>query len=234
MAKMMHPAAMLRKDHRTVKGLFRRFERTRGAERQRVAQEIIENLSVHATIEEMLVYPLLRMRDKRMNDDVLEALEEHHVAKMTLLELDKMRVSDERYAAKMMVLREAVEMHIAEEESMLLPRLEALLDDEEAEAITAEAMQMKNKVPNHPHPMAPDTPPGNVVAGPLAKVLDGAKDILRRVTNPAKAQGHKRVVRAAKADVKAGKRMAGMRQQRATRAAAKRGTRTTSKKRSAA
>jgi hypothetical protein len=153
-------------------------------------------------MEEMLVYPLLRMRDKRLDDDVLEALEEHHVAKATLAELDKMKVSDERYEAKMTVLREAIEHHIEEEEENLLPRLEKMLEPEEAEALAAEMVAGKMAAPDHPHPMAPDTPPGNVITGALAKILDTGKDVVRKVTSPAKAQGHRRQVRRGRAEAK--------------------------------
>lgn len=178
-----------------MKGLFRRFERSNDArEKQKLGEEIIEELSVHALLEEELVYPALRQIDKRMNGVVLEALEEHHVAKLTLLELDKMKVEDERYDAKMKVLREAIEMHIEEEEKDLLPRLGQILSEEQDEALAQALVAMKEAAPDHPHPMAPDTPPGNMVSAVLAKVLDLGKDLARNLTNRAKAAGHRRVV----------------------------------------
>jgi hypothetical protein len=33
--------------------------------------------------------------------------------------------------------------------------------------------------PTHPHPHAPSTPPGNVVAGAAASIVDKARDALR-------------------------------------------------------
>jgi hypothetical protein len=201
----MNALQLIKQDHRTVKGLFRKFERATGAEQQKIGQEIIEELSIHATLEEQLLYPALRERDPRTDDKVLEALEEHHLAKMTLAELDKMKVDDERYEAKMMVLRESVEHHIEEEESELLPKLERLLDPEILDAMGQEMLAMKDAVPNYPHPMAPDTPPGNLVGGVLAKLLDAGKDVVRKVTSRDKAAGHKRV----KARAAANKKRAG-------------------------
>src|SRR5262245_31657397 len=126
----MHPVQLIKRDHRTVKGLFRKFEKTdRRAERQKLGQEIIEELSIHAAIEEQLVYPALRARDQRLDDSVLDALEEHHAVKLVLAELDNMTTEDERYAAKMHVVQEAVEMHIEEEEKKLLPRFGVIFDD---------------------------------------------------------------------------------------------------------
>ena len=57
----MDPIRLIKEDHRTVEDLFRRFENAdRRGEKQKLGQEIIEELSVHAVIEEQLIYPLLR------------------------------------------------------------------------------------------------------------------------------------------------------------------------------
>ena len=205
----MDPVTLLKRDHRTVKALFRKFEKaTRRSERQKLGEEIIEELSVHAALEEQLVYPLLRARDKRGEQSVLNALEEHHAVKIVLAELDGMKVDHERYAAKMHVVRESVEMHIEEEERELLPRLARLLDAEEGRQMAKAMTLMKQAAPNHPHPHAPDTPPGVALAGVLAKLGDAGKDLIRKLTDGDKAEGHRRVARRAKvsAGAIAGKR----------------------------
>jgi hemerythrin-like domain-containing protein len=197
----MNVIKLIRKDHQTVKALFRKLEKTgSSAQKQEIAEEIIEELSVHALVEEQLVYPVLRARDSRLEESVLEALEEHHVAKLTLAELDKMKPDDERFEAKMHVLRESIEMHIEEEEEKLLPRLEQKLSSEELDQLGQTVMALKQAAPSHPHPLAPDTPPGGAVAGAFAKVTDAAKDLLHRLTNQPRAEGHKRVTRRAEAE----------------------------------
>ena len=101
-----------------------RYERAdRRADKQKIAEEIIEELSSR-TIEEQLVYRCCARAEKRSSDGA-QCLEEHHAAKLVLAELDKMKVDDERFDAKMHVVRESIEMHIEEEESTLLPRLES-------------------------------------------------------------------------------------------------------------
>jgi hypothetical protein len=116
-----------------------------------------------------------------------------------LAELDKMDIDQERYAAKVHVVRESVEMHIAEEEEKLLPRLEKLLDDEERKEMGEAMLLMKQAAPNHPHPGAPDEPPGSLVAAMLAKMTDTGKDLVRKLTNGDKAEGHRRVTQRARA-----------------------------------
>jgi len=37
----------------------------------------------------------------------------------------------------------------------------------------------KKLAPTRPHPRAPDQPPGNLVAGTVAAVMDRAKDVVR-------------------------------------------------------
>jgi hemerythrin-like domain-containing protein len=206
---IMNPAQLLVQDHRAVVALFRKLDKASDqATRQRLGEQIIEELSIHATIEEQLVYPILRARGPKLEDQVLEALEEHHAMKLTLAELDKMNGDEERYAAKFHVVREAVQLHIEEEEAELLPRLRTLLDPEERRALAEAMVSMKAGAPDHPHPLAPDTPPGNAVAGALAKVVDLGKDVVRKITNASKAAGHKRVTRRAKKVAARGRRRA--------------------------
>jgi hemerythrin superfamily protein len=189
----MNPSNLLKQDHRTVKALFRKYERARQqSEKQSIGEQIVEELSIHAMIEEQLVYPILRA-DKRIESAVLDAIEEHHAVKLVLAELDKMKTSDERYDGKIHFVAEAVETHIQEEEEELLPRLDKMLDDEKRKILAEAMVAMKRMAPNHPHPLAPDTPPGGLVAGIVAKILDTGKDLLRGVTNADKARGHRTV-----------------------------------------
>src|SRR5690348_12638469 len=97
--------AVLKKDHRAIEQLFRRFERTRSdAEQQRLADRILRELSIHAAIEEQHVYPVLRRSLDGEDVKVLVALEEHHVAKLALSEIEALGPEAERFEAKVRVL----------------------------------------------------------------------------------------------------------------------------------
>jgi len=203
----MDPVRLIKQDHRRVKVLFRRLEQAKSkSERQKVGEELIEELSVHAAIEEQLVYPIIRRASERAQQHVLNALEEHHAMKLVLAELDKMKADEERYASKFHVVRESVESHIDEEEEKLLPLLERQLDAQRSKELTEAMRLMKVVVPNHPHPLAPDEPPGSMLAAIAAKMSDAGKDFLRSLMEPDKAAGHKRVSRRANANVLALKR----------------------------
>lgn len=184
----MDAIKLLTQDHRQVERLFKEYERAGDrahTSKGRIAEAVVRELSIHASIEEQFLYPTARALSEKLDDQVLAALEEHHVAKATLAELDQMSPTDERFDAKMTVLMESIRHHVDEEETDLFPELRKLMAPEEL-AVLGEAMgAAKKTVPTHPHPMAPDTPPGNVVSGALAKILDSGKDLVRHTAHSA-------------------------------------------------
>lgn len=175
----MNALTLLKNDHATVEGLFQRFEALGDkakAGRKKVVQQIIRALSVHAAIEEQVFYPAVRRAVKAAEDDVLEALEEHHIVKWLLSELEGMEPDAERFVAKVTVLMENVRHHVQEEEKDLFPQVRKAMSRKDLDALGAAMEAAKKVAPTRPHPRAPDTPPGNVAAGAPAAVLDRAKD----------------------------------------------------------
>ena len=122
----MDAITLLRADHKTVESLFKRFEATGdGAlvERRKIVDQIIEELSKHAAIEEQLFYPVARATVPGTDDIALESLEEHHIVKWVLSELDGMDPNNERFDAKVTVLIENVRHHVKEEEGEFFPKV---------------------------------------------------------------------------------------------------------------
>jgi hemerythrin superfamily protein len=173
--------AVLRRDHQAVEQLFRRFERARGApERRRLAARIVRELSVHTAIEEELLYPVLRARGDGAGDRVLVALEEHHLAKLALAEIDRLDAADERFAAKVGVLADSVRHHVQEEERELFPLARRTLSEDDLRRLGEELLRRRETAPTRPHPAAPDEPPGNALANVGAAALDRGRDVLGR------------------------------------------------------
>jgi hemerythrin superfamily protein len=180
----MDALTLLKNDHKTVEALFKKFERLgEGGERakKQIVSQIIKELAVHAAIEEQVFYPAVRKAVKQAEDMVLESLEEHHVVKWTLSELESLTPKDERYDAKVTVLMESIRHHVKEEETELFPMVSKKLDKRALEALGKALENAKKLAPTHPHPRAPDTPPANVVAGLGAGMLDKAKDFVQGV-----------------------------------------------------
>jgi hypothetical protein len=109
-------------------------------------------------------------------DVALESLEEHHIVKWVLSELEDMDPEHERFDAKVTVLIENVRHHVKEEEEEYFPKVRDELG-RKALADVGEAMEAAKKTaPTHPHPRSPDAPPGNLVAGTAAGVVDRVGD----------------------------------------------------------
>jgi len=124
----MDAVQMLREDHRKVQELFRQFEEAEdNRTKKQIAQTALKELKVHAALEEELFYPAVRQEIDE-EEKVDEAEEEHHVAKLLIAELSKMKPGDERFDAKFKVLAESVKHHIEEEESEVIPEVEGELD----------------------------------------------------------------------------------------------------------
>src|ERR1700751_2635712 len=122
----MDAVTLLRNDHKTVEALFKKFEKAgpnAHKTKQDLVEKIIEELSIHAAIEEQVLYPAARQAVPDATEEVLESLEEHHIVKWVLSELDRMDPDDERFTPKVTVLIEAVRPHVKEEEGQLFPEL---------------------------------------------------------------------------------------------------------------
>ncbi len=106
---------MLADDHRTVEALFEKYDNARGeAAQQKIVQQICQELTIHAMVEEQVFYPAIR---DVVDDDMMdEAQVEHDSAKTLILSLQQGTPSDAYYDAKVSVLKEQVEHHVYEEE----------------------------------------------------------------------------------------------------------------------
>jgi hemerythrin-like domain-containing protein len=122
---------LLHRDHQEVQALFDQFQESRSAgeseeKAKSISQQIFDDLKLHPTLEEKIVYPALKQQDDRV---FYEAGEEHHVADLLIQELQQMPVSAPEYAAKMTVMQENVQHHIREEESEIFELIGQLPQD---------------------------------------------------------------------------------------------------------
>lgn len=110
--------ALLKADHRAVEDLFAQYEKASGdGKKEKIAQEICLELSVHAKIEEEIFYPAC---DGKVEEDLLkEAYVEHDGAKMLIAQILTGGPDDEFYDAKVTVLQEQIEHHVEEEEKRM-------------------------------------------------------------------------------------------------------------------
>jgi hemerythrin superfamily protein len=110
--------ALLKQDHRTVEELFAQFEKASGdGRKQKLAEQICLELSVHAQIEEEIFYPAC---EGKVEEDLMkESYVEHDGAKLLIAEIMAGEPSDEFYDSKVKVLQEQIEHHVEEEEQRI-------------------------------------------------------------------------------------------------------------------
>jgi hemerythrin-like domain-containing protein len=122
--------ALLKADHDKVKKLLSELETTteRGVKtRAELFSTIKGELTVHEIIEEEIFYPELKAHPKG-RDIVLEGYEEHHVVDLLMSELESLDVTDEKWGAKAVVMKENIEHHIEEEEGDMFPKARQVFD----------------------------------------------------------------------------------------------------------
>lgn len=119
---------LLMSDHKQVKALFKQYDalvEADGAadEKQAIAQQICQMLTVHATVEEELFYPAAR---EVLGDDadlVDEADVEHSTAKDLIAQLEDSSPDEALYDAKVKVLGEYIDHHVKEEEGEMFAKV---------------------------------------------------------------------------------------------------------------
>jgi hypothetical protein len=107
--------AMLKNDHRTVEELFSKFQNASGKDRKwAIAQQICNELKIHAQIEEEIFYPTF---EGKVEEDLYkEAFVEHDGAKVLINDIMANGQADEFFEAKVTVLCEEISHHVKEEE----------------------------------------------------------------------------------------------------------------------
>jgi hypothetical protein len=138
--------SMLKADHKKVKALFDEYKEASPRKQENIAKTAIQELEVHAELEEKFIYPAIRSSIKD-NTLMNEATEEHHLVHVLIAELKELEPSEESFIAKFTVLGELVKHHVKEEEGEMFP--EAQKAKIEWEALKAEVMERKEELMAH-------------------------------------------------------------------------------------
>lgn len=146
---MANLITILKEDHKKIQALFREYEDLGdGATKtkNKIATEIISELTVHTEMEEAILYPFFKqtfgIEGVKM---VEEAIAEHAVAKNLISEIEGLEPDDPQFEAKIKVLEESVNHHIKEEENELLPLAKKELSDELLDTLGEEILVLKGE-----------------------------------------------------------------------------------------
>lgn len=151
----MDPIAFLTAQHREVDDLFDQFEalsRDDHAALTRLAHALANKWVVHAELEETLFYPVLKkaFAQRENREMVLEAFEEHRIAKVLLADILTSSADQEAFIAKMTVLRDVIDPHIIEEEEDLFALAKDCLPSHRLEQLGLELEDLFRQIEHAP------------------------------------------------------------------------------------
>lgn len=180
---MPDPITMLEQDHRKVEALFADWQRTKDAA---VAEQICSELTVHATVEEQAVYPVLAQDVPQGEQLEEEAEQEHGDAKELIAKIQRAGYSGPRVAELMEELISGVNHHVEEEEGQIFPKLRQSIPKDKLDAIGAQAQQVKQQ---QLAAVAGSTVGGTAVDATKDQLIDLTKDELYRMAQERNIEG---------------------------------------------
>ena len=118
---------LIEHDHREVEQMFAEFKRSHDAD---IAHRICDELDKHTKAEERAVYPVFEEELSNEADKVHEAEDEHKEARQLIGRIRN--TTDEPHLVELMQqLERAIQHHVQEEESDMLPKAREELPAEE-------------------------------------------------------------------------------------------------------
>jgi hemerythrin superfamily protein len=170
---------LLLADHQAAKALLGRFDHIGLTERPAFFYEVVNALVRHEVAEERVVYPIIRHAVPGGEQEAKARIAEQSEVEKLLIALEKLDSSTAEFCTQFATLQRAVLDHAAAEEATSFPLLQQMEDAESRLALGGLYELAKAKAPSHPHPHAPQSPPGDVIFGVVASLFDKARDAVR-------------------------------------------------------
>ncbi len=170
---------LLLAQHTEIKGLFQQVAAAQGKRKADLFEDLVRLLAVHESSEEEVVHPAARRRAKAGDAVVDGRLREEDQAKRDLADLYDLGVDHPQFDAKLATLAAAVVAHAEHEEHEEFPYLRQNLDADARRKMAGALKAAEATAPTKPHPSAPESATGNLIAGPPMAVFDRMRDAVR-------------------------------------------------------
>lgn len=117
-------------------------------QREQLLNQIETEIKTHTRVEEEIFYPAFREAARESDEHLYhEAVEEHHVVAMVLLEIKDSDSSSDEFAAKVKVLKDLIEHHAEEEEEQIMfPKARRVLGAARLRELGQEMQQLKQEL----------------------------------------------------------------------------------------
>jgi len=121
-AKALDATVLLKADHKLVSNLFSEYEEAHSKpKKKKIVEQICNELTVHAQIEEEIFYPAVKQALKD-NELIPEARVEHATLKSLISQIEGIEPDGEMFDATIKVLQEYVKHHVKEEQNEIFPK----------------------------------------------------------------------------------------------------------------
>ena len=141
---MSDAVQLLREQHAEVTALFMKLQRLSNP---RTCAEIFRTIDArlrdHTIVEETIFYPAFRERAReRGRSEIAQAVHEHDAVKALLGRIEQMSPAEYSFRHQVGELRRAVERHVLEEESGILPQAQRLFTESELDDMAQRMTQL--------------------------------------------------------------------------------------------
>jgi len=137
----------LKADHKKVSAILGMIEKTtekQSARRKTLFEKFQAEFISHADAEEESIYVPLKAKN-RTHDLIMEAYEEHGLVEHMIEQVCKIEPDEEIWIAKMTVIKELIEHHVKEEETILFKKMKAICDTEELDQMADDYQVLKKE-----------------------------------------------------------------------------------------
>jgi hemerythrin superfamily protein len=139
---------LLKEEHQLLKKLMDKLEASAYAQEpdlNDLFHRFKDKFTHHDSLEEKAFYWHLKQYPA-IQQLILKSYQAHHIVKVGLMELRLLPYASESWAAKFSVVKDSVLTHIEEEETVLFPKVQQLLNKEALEKIDQNVRQMQRAV----------------------------------------------------------------------------------------
>ena len=168
-------------DHQQIKKMFARLEQAPPPKAREMFWELTNELVRHEVAEEEIVYPEVRKVVPNGERLAGARIKEQSKAEELLAKMEKAGTGANEFPSYLQQLQKAVLEHAEKEETLVFTPLGEALDSDRRHQLGSRYSKAKASAPTHPHPNAPDTPPGNMALGPIAALVDRARDAMHKL-----------------------------------------------------
>lgn len=164
-------------DHNQIKRIFTEYEMaTTDAAKESIFNRVRHAVVVHDPAEQLRFWPEVRHVIPEGEELVSRCIDEEDKLKHLLAKLERMKPNQADWDPLFEEFKHGVLQHAKDEEHRVFPKVQRSFDADALERMGAQFAAAKQATPTHAHPLAPNTPPGNLVLGPPGAILDRIRD----------------------------------------------------------